>query len=297
MNQFSISQLSQFSGIKPHTIRIWEQRYNALKPHRSEGNTRFYDGEQLRRLLNIVSLSRTEKISKICAMSDEELFEIKSRYIEQAVSENDYSYFISQLIGDGINYDEAGFEKIFSECVTRFGFTTTYKSILYPVMVRVGLMWNADFLPPAQEHFLTNLIKQKIYAAIDAMGPSKENEETWLLFLPEEEFHDLGLLFGNYFIRSQGENVIFLGANVPVSAVEKVLENLRIDNILTFFVHQNLSENFEQYISNLHKIGADSRIHIAGDHNILKNLEVPNGVHKLTSVEELENRFQKQENL
>ncbi len=162
MDQFSISQLSQFSGIKPHTIRIWEQRYKALKPHRSEGNTRYYDGTQLRRLLNIVSLSTTgTKISRLCSMSDEELFQLREEYEGQAAKNNDYEYFINQLISGGMGYDEANFEKAFSHCLLRFGLQKSYVKVIYPMLNRIGLMWSTNNIPPSQEHYISNLVKTK----------------------------------------------------------------------------------------------------------------------------------------
>ncbi|MGK2864305.1 MAG: MerR family transcriptional regulator, partial [Chitinophagaceae bacterium] len=143
MNLFSISQLEQFSGIKAHTIRIWEQRYNALKPQRSEGNTRYYDNTQLRRLLNIVSLMNGKyKVSELCSMPDEKLFSLlrNQNEIRSAANET-HEYFIAQLIAAGIDFDEILFEKIFSACLLRFGIKHTYTHILSPVLVRIGVLW------------------------------------------------------------------------------------------------------------------------------------------------------------
>lgn len=289
MDQFSISQLSRFSGIKPHTIRIWEQRYNALQPHRSEGNTRYYDGNQLRRLLNIVSLSGSgNKISRLCSMSDEELFELRAEYENDAGLNKDYDFFISQLISGGMSYDERNFEKTFSHCLLRFGLQKTYKEIIFPLLDRIGLMWSVNNFPPSQEHYISNLLRQKIFTAIDSLPPVTKAENTWLLFLPEDEFHELGLLFSNYFLRSRDRNVIYLGASVPLSSVQHTLKELEITNLLLFMVHSDLHEKVEKYLNELSQIAGERKIYIAGsgiDPEILKSKKE---IIRLATVEDLE---------
>ncbi|WP_029036615.1 MerR family transcriptional regulator [Salinimicrobium xinjiangense] len=289
MDQFSISQLSQFSGIKPHTIRIWEQRYNALKPNRSEGNTRYYDGAQLRRLLNIVSLSGTgTKISRLCSLSDEELFKLREEYEGSAALSNDYEYFINQLIAGGMSYDETNFDKAFSHCMLRFGLQKTYIDIIHPLLDRIGLMWSTNNIPPSQEHYISNLLRQKMLTAIDSMPPVVEGEEKWLLFLPEDEFHELGLLFGNYFLRSKGKNVIYLGANVPLSSVEHTLEDVQIDNLLLFMVHRNEPENIAGYLEELRKIAGKRKVFIAGNGITLEDVSHDKYLIRLSTVEDME---------
>lgn len=289
MDQFSISQLSQFSGIKPHTIRIWEQRYKALTPHRSEGNTRYYDGTQLRRLLNIVSLSGTGiKISRLCAMSDEDLFELQEKYLEEAQQQNDYAYFISQLVSAGMNYDELSFDKSFSHCLLRFGLEKTYVNILYPMLERIGLMWSANSMPPSQEHYISNLLRQKIFTAIDSLPATHNNGRNWLLFLPEDEWHELGLLFSNYFLKSKGENVVYLGANVPLNSVEKALSDLKIDNLLLFKVHRDLPERTTEYLNELKEIAGKRNVFLAGSNFLVEDFKMPGNLLTLTSVDDLQ---------
>lgn len=294
MDQFSISQLSQFSGIKPHTIRIWEQRYNALQPHRSEGNTRYYDGSQLRRLLNIVSLSGTgNKISRLCKLSDEELFKLREEYEGSAGNSNDYDYFINQLIAGGMSYDETNFEKAFSHCMLRFGLQKTYVQIIYPMLNRIGLMWSTNNIPPSQEHYISNLLRQKMFTAIDAIPVPKEDEDNWLLFLPENEFHEIGLLFSNYLIRSKGGKVIYLGSNVPLSSIESILQQTKIDNLLLFMVHRDLPENIGEYLGELITIARDKSIFIAADRELSEKVSVTSPFTWLHSVEDLDRETSK----
>ncbi|UZH55955.1 MerR family transcriptional regulator [Salinimicrobium tongyeongense] len=289
MDQFSISQLSQFSGIKPHTIRIWEKRYNALKPHRSEGNTRYYDGEQLRRLLNIVALLPTgNKISKLCALSDEELYRMRMEYEKKAGVENDYQYFINQLIAAGMDYDEANFEKVFSHCLLKFGLEKMYMEIICPMLDRIGLMWSVDDIPPSQEHFISNLLRQKMFTAIDSMPATTEGGEPWLLFLPEDEFHELGLLFSNFLLRSRGRNVIYLGANVPLASVEKCLNDLHIENLLLFMVRCNLPEYIEAYLKQLKQVAGQRKIFVAGRATDSEEISTSENLVKIAKVEDLQ---------
>ncbi|MFD0975165.1 MerR family transcriptional regulator [Salinimicrobium gaetbulicola] len=292
MNSFSISQLSQFSGVKPHTIRIWEQRYNALQPQRSEGNTRFYDSSQLRRLLNIVSLTKTGmKVSKLCKMSDEELYGLQKEYINEALEESDFEYFVSQMISAGMNYDENNFEKIFSHCFIRFGLFKTYREIIYPMVNRVGLLWTTNTIPPSQEHYITNLLRQKLFTSIDSLTTEADNQGAWMLFLPEDEFHEMGLLFANYLIRSMGKKVIYLGPNVPLSSVERALEDTGAENLLLFMVHKDLPEHIEQFIAELGKIGRDKKIFVAANKELAADFSKEKAINWLYSIEDLEKQF------
>ncbi len=294
MNQFSISQLAQFSGIKAHTIRIWEQRYHALQPNRSEGNTRYYDGEQLRRLLNIVSLTGTgEKVSSLCSKSDEELFRLVEEYAPGAERQTDYQYFVSQLISAGMTYDEFNFHKIFSHCQLRFGLHKTYKQVIYPMLDRIGLMWMSNNIPPAQEHFLSNLLCQKIFTAIDALPLPQEKEDSWILFLPENEFHEIGLLFANFLLRSKGQRVVYLGANVPLSSVKTAQEDIKASNLLMFMVHKGLLGNISEYLQELEQLQEGPKIWIAANETFRKEADENKNLNWLFSVDDLEESLEK----
>jgi DNA-binding transcriptional MerR regulator len=294
MNSFSISQLQQFSGIKAHTIRVWEQRYNGLNPSRSEGNTRYYDNTQLRRLLNIVSLMDSGyKVSELCSMSDKSLFnliegELKSKLPQCEGSE----YFITQLISAGIGFDSAHFEKIFANCVLRLGITNTYVKVIYPMLEKIGLMWSTDTLPPASEHFISNIIKQKLFSAIDSLPPAISSKKSWLLFLPENEFHEIGLLFSYYLIRQAGHKVIYLGNNVPFDTLKKAIEETHPSHLLFFLVHNNTIENSQEYLDSLKKNFTKSQIYISGNEKLISKLKTGKGINWVRSVEDLEKQLQ-----
>lgn len=288
MDSFSISDLAQYSGIKPHTIRIWEKRYNALKPDRSLGNTRHYNNSHLRRLLNISGLLNTDnKVSELCAMSDEKL-ECLNGQILQSESSGPNRYFISQLISAALHYDEVLFTNLFSHCLLRFGLKDTYLNVLYPVLVRIGLMWQTGKMATASEHFISNLVRQKFFTTLDSLPPFRESSSTWILFLPENEFHELGLLMANYLLRISGCRVIYLGMNVPVSSVRTAVKQLRPDHILLFFVHNDMPENLQNYLDKLGKDLPVKKIYAALDPGLASQVKKGKKIHFLQSPGELE---------
>lgn len=289
MNLFSISQLSRLSGIKPHTIRIWEQRYDALRPNRSEGNTRYYDNKQLRRLLNIVSLMNGGyRVSELSVMPDKKLFNLIEEISGKDFKKNKTEYFILQLISAGMNYDEIDFDKIFSHCLLKYGMRNTYVDIIYPMLKRVGIMWTTDLIQPAAEHFISNIIRQKLFTVIDSFPAAKQTSDSWLLFLPENEFHEIGLLFSHFIIRVSGQKSVYLGSNVPLESVKEAVKVSSAANLLLFLTHKDTKESIQQYLNELCAFFKSKKIIIAGDPIYFKNI----GVNKITSwiysVEDLE---------
>jgi len=291
MNLFSISQLSQFSGIKPHTIRIWEKRYNALTPTRSTGNTRYYDNSQLRRLLNIVSLSECGyKLTDICAMTDKKLFALVDEINKNASPNESADYFVSQLIGAGMGFNEEYFEKIFSHCLIRFGLKDNYVRVIYPMLLRIGIMWSTDHLGAAHEHFISNLLRQKLFTAINSLPPPTSSADNWLLFLPENEFHEIGLLLANYLIRLSGRKVIYLGTNVPFQSITSAVEQIKPDNLLLFMVHNDVPENLKNYFNQLVKI-FNGQIYLAANEKLTTQFKSNKKIHLLQNISVLEQRL------
>lgn len=293
MDLFSISQLQQFSGIKSHTIRIWEQRYNALQPNRSEGNTRYYSNQQLKRLLNIVSLMGNEyKISELCSMTDEVLAKIINGHFKKKSSPYlAIEYSASQLIAAGMDLDEKYFDKVFSKCVSRYGIKNTYVKVISPMLARIGLMWTTGEMPPAQEHFISNLIRQKLFAAIDSLPSPKSLKNGWLLFLPENEFHEIGLLFSNYLIRSSGASVFYLGANTPLDTLANVAKDISPSHMLFFLVHNDDPKDVQHYLNILTAKFKKTKMYISGNENLITQLSIGRLFTWIRSVEELEERL------
>lgn len=292
MNQFSISQLAQFSGIKAHTIRMWEQRYNALQPNRSEGNTRYYDNAQLRRLLNIVSLMRGDyKVSELCVLDDERLFKMVGEFKSIGTNDEADDYFVSQLISAGMSYDAPLFGKIFSQSIRRYGMKETYLRVIYPMLVRIGIMWSGDAMPPAPEHFISNLVRQKLFSAIDSLPNERSASDSWLLFLPENELHEIGLLFAHYLIRLSGRKVVYLGSNVPLESLSLAIAETLPANLLLFLAHRDLPATVQEYLENLENQFMGKNIFVAGEKEFTDQLKGGKKIHFLSTVDDLEKQL------
>jgi MerR family transcriptional regulator, light-induced transcriptional regulator len=292
MDHFSIADLARYSGIKPHTIRIWEKRYHALRPRRSTGNTRYYDTAQLKRLLNITGLLDSEfKVSELCMMTDKELMALNSRFLA-AAEPAPTEYFVSQLVSAAITYNETQFANIFSHCLLRYGMKDSYLDVLFPALVRVGMMWLGDAIPVASEHFISNLIRQKLFTAIDSLPPPKTEGTSWILFLPENEFHDIGLLLAAYLIRLSGHKVIYLGGNLPESSLKDAVQMLKPDFLLLFLVHRDLKAGLQKYIDHLNKISTPKKIYVAADLALTQALKPGNKIRFLSSATELQQQLE-----
>lgn len=292
MDSFSISQLQQFSGIKAHTIRIWEQRYNALEPARSEGNTRYYSGEQLRRLLNIVSLLHSGmKISELCAMNDEKLNRLIEKQAVPAQPANpEYEFYISQIIAAALEYNEVRFDKVFSNALLRYGLKDAYINIVYPSLDRLSLMWSASVLAPAQEHFITGLFRQKFLVAADALPfptSATAGKDAWLLFLPEDELHELGLLLANYLLRQAGKKVFYLGPDVPYDSLVAAVKAIKPSTLLFFLVRKNDPEKDRELLTNISQQFYHLHIYTACDVARFTDLKKPKNCTLLHEVDDL----------
>jgi DNA-binding transcriptional MerR regulator len=213
MGTYSIKELEQLSGIKAHTIRIWEKRHNLIKPLRTNSNIRFYSDEDLKKIIN-VSLLNTNglKISSIARMSDEEL---SQKVLEFGESKNQSRIYIDQLVTSMIDLDEDKFEEILLTLEQKYGFEAAVTETIYPFLDKIGLLWQTGNITPAHEHFISNLIRQKIIVAIASLPSTSKSTIRAVLFLPENELHEIGLLFYHYIARKCGFKTYYLGQSVP----------------------------------------------------------------------------------
>ena len=192
---------------------------------------------------------------------------------------------INQMIGAGLTYDEALFEKAFSNSIVSFGLMPAYQKVLYPMLVKIGLLWTTSELYPSQEHFVVNLIKQKMSAAIDALNPVSNDAETWLLFLPEGEQHDLGLLIANYGLRAMGVKVIYLGADVPLENLHMISDQVKPTHYLTFSVRTNQYNLINKYCAYLEKELNNPQIYICCVNDMVNNLKLTPNQNVICSFE------------
>jgi len=251
MGSYSIDQFSSITGITKFVLRTWENRYAYLKANRSETNIRIYTDDMIVRALNTnYLLENGYKISKISKMSEIELIkiidEIKVRQIEAKES-----YYINQIIISTLEFSTSKFNKLFDEGILDFGILDFYKKVILTTLDRIGILWLTNRVAPSQEHFLSENIKQKLIVASDIYFKKENKKETWLLFLPENEFHEIGLLFARFLLVKNGFNVIYLGSNHPFESLNQVDEKIKIDNTLMFSVSKSSLININSTIEYL----------------------------------------------
>jgi len=235
MGNYSIDQFSSITGITKFVLRTWENRYDYLKANRSETNIRIYTDEMIVRALNTnYLLENGYKISKISKISEIELIKIICE-IKINKNEADEDYYINQIIISALDFDSSRFNKIFEEGVLDFGLINFYKSIILKTLNRIGILWLTNRVNPSQEHFLSEKVKQKLIVSTELYN-NKKMKQTWLLFLPENEYHEIGLLFARFLLISSGFNVIYLGSNLPYESLKQVNLKLKIDNTLMFSI-------------------------------------------------------------
>jgi DNA-binding transcriptional MerR regulator len=287
MSRFSISQLGRFSGIKPHTIRAWEIRYQALKPSRSQGNTRYYEADQMKRLLAMSSLVQAgHKVSEVATLTDNGL----ELLLENTYKESDSQtqrYFISQLIAAGMTYNVARFDEIFGQCLVRYRLKDAYQLVLLPMLECIGLLWKCNRTSPSQEHFISNLIRQKLFTSAESVAPAGPDADKWLLFLPENEFHELGLLLAYSLIRLSGQQAIYLGANVPWSSMASAVKDIQPDKILFFKRNQDVSKYLTGFLKEFEDSRPGKKIYGAGTGRQAIRTFSGTKVQWLTTVEDL----------
>ncbi len=277
MIKYSIKDLEQLSGIKAHTIRIWEKRYGLFEPERTPTNIRYYSDEDLKKLLNVTILNRNGyKISNIVSMDNGEMNE---RIIEISDSFHDFTNQIEQLTLAMIDFDEVRFERVLSSSVIKIGFDETVTRILYPFFERIGVLWQIGTIYPAQEHFVSNLIRQKLIIAIDGqVGNFKVDPQTFLLFLPPNEWHELGLLFYNYLIRKAGHNVIYLGQSLPLEDLSEIQNKQKIDCLFTTFTTPISHKKYTETIMHLSQSFKENKIYITGGQSLEHKLQLPDNI-------------------
>ncbi len=245
MTRYSIDQFSGITGITKFVLRTWENRYGYLKAERTDTNIRVYTDEMVVRALNTnYLLNNGEKISKIAKLSDPEIVEAVYNLKLQDGSDK-AEFYINEIIVSALTFNSVKFDSVYNEGVDEFGLLDFYKNVILETMRKIGILWLTNRVAPSQEHFLSEHIKQKIAVATDARFSKNNTGESWLLFLPEGEFHEIGLLFAKFLLIQHGYNVIFLGPNVPYGSLVQVSQNINIDNTLLFCVANTTKNNLD----------------------------------------------------
>lgn len=285
MRTYSIKDLEKLSGVKAHTIRIWEQRYHLLKPMRSDTNIRAYSDDELKKLLRLnILYSNGHKISKIADLSDKQ---ITQKIEELLYRDNSETSVIESLTISMIDMDENRFESVLNEYLGKHDFDQLMMKIVYPFLDRIGVLWVTNVIDPAQEHFISNLVRQKIVAAIDELGPCKYDQaKTVISFLNNEEMHELGLLYYSYQLKKHGFKVIYLGQMVPKADVFKAISTHAPEFVLTSFVNPKESGWIDSYLNDILKEFPDVHVLSSGIQSSTISVSNPR-LHILSHVTDL----------
>ncbi len=290
MSRYSIKELEKLSGIKAHTIRIWEKRYDVIKPKRTQTNIRFYSELDLKKLLNIAILNREGwKISDISKLKNKELTEKVMRF---TYNSKDLESQIEKLVIAMVDLDEMKFDQILSNAIMHEGFEQTIIKLIFPFFERIGLLWQTGSINPAQEHFISNLFRQKLMVAIDNLKiPDNKDAKTFILFLPEDEFHELGLLFYNYLIKKSGQNVIYLGSSVPFNDLIEASKLIKCHYLFTTITIALSGNKLRDYVQKLSDTFPKQIIFIAGMRIHEADFQLPGNVEKISSPTEVNERW------
>lgn len=247
VKKFSISDIEGLIGIKAHTIRAWEIRYNLVPPKRTPTNIRYYDEEDLKMLLNIVSLNENGyKISRIAKMSHKQISDLVAQL---KTDWNNNPVQMLNLSNATVEYNEESFSKILAGCIAEMGLVKTMDVVLFPFMKRIGMLWQTGAIDPSHEHFASNLIRDRIIVEIDKVKkPKNADAKRFLLFLPEKELHETGLLFARYLLKKCGHHTLYLGSEIPYADIKKVVESYKPDYAFIVLTSLNLGKDVNKVI-------------------------------------------------
>lgn len=283
--------MENLSGIKAHTIRIWEKRYNLFAPERTTTNIRTYNLGSLQKLLNITLLyNNGYKISKIAKL-DESQIPVLVREIVSTNSEKGHAINAFKLAM--VNFDQALFLNTYNSLLAERSFREIFNEVLIPLLNELGLLWQTDTISPAHEHFITHLIKQKIYInteKLQILEPTKK-DKVFALFLPENEIHEIGLLYINYEITLRGYKSIYLGQTMPIENLVDLLKYYDNVHFVSYFTVSPTKDDLNQYFNEFSRtlnLSGNSKLYVLG-HQIqhIREEELPSSIKVFNSIEHL----------
>jgi DNA-binding transcriptional MerR regulator len=287
---FSIKNLENLSGIKAHTLRIWEKRYNLLEPERTDTNIRRYSLDSLKRLLNVTLLyNHGFKISKIASLNEEEIPELVRSI---ALKSNSEQVAINAFKLSMINFDYDLFDTNYNEILQHHDFQYVFLNVFMPLMRELGILWQTGAISPSHEHFITNLIKQKIHLQTELLQrkkPKRGEHALFVIFLPENEIHELGVLYLNYLILNSGFRTIFLGQSLQTTSLETLYSYNTKFYFVTYLTVEPNKDEIMPFISQFHENllkDRDSKLLIFGPQQIeIDTDKLPGQVELFRSVE------------
>ena len=285
MGQYSIKDLEVLSGIKAHTLRIWEQRYKIVEPKRTDTNIRYYTDEQLKTILNVSVLNSSgRKISKIASLTSKEIAHEVLAMNQEHLNEGVY---INQLVEGMICLDKKLILNILKKSEDFDTLTDFFLKVVFPFLGRVGMLWSSNSINPGQEHFASNIIKRFLFNKIENLTEPKSDAPMFLLFLPEGDWHELSLLVAEYILKNNGNRVLYLGASVPDSDVKAILSLTKIDYLLCVSILSQPIVSIQNTINRIAELSHPVALMFAGRAFYHPDLKYPKAARIIYSFEDL----------
>lgn len=282
MAGYKIKDLEQLTGIKAHTIRMWEKRYGILHPERTETQIRTYNDRELMLLLNVALLNKNGiKISHIAEMDSGQITQKVLDFRGDNQLDTSHEKLVLALVG----LDEALFRSTLSELIDNVGLEYAFIDHLIPFLERIGVMWMVGTINPAQEHFMSNLIRQKIISETDKL-PVPEAKNTALLFLPEHEWHEISLLFYHFVLRKAGKSTFYLGQSLPYNALLECIDRIKPCCLVTSWLTSVDGKFIQRYFEDLHTDTHGIPI-FAGGYQVETHLSVLTKIEHIGSLESI----------
>ena len=284
MNHFTIKDIENLCGIRAHTLRTWEQRYKLFVAKRKESRHRIYDNDDLKELLRISFLyHKGYKISKIAELTPVEIQQLVEK---SCLQENDPELFVHQLIEAGLDFDKEKFEKIVNCLVLRTGLEKCIREVFYPFLERIGLLWMTNHVIPAQEHFVSHIIRKKIILATDGLDMATKNKPPVLIFAPAGEFHEIPLLAINYFFRKYNNRTVYFGTNVAIESLQYYMEYHEVESLYAHLITNLNNSGLEEYTGALCRQFPGKKIMLSGPATrCIENK--PGNLQLITSLDEM----------
>lgn len=269
MQAFTIRDIENLTGIKAHTLRIWEQRYDLMNPQRKTGNHRLYSNDDLKHLLKIATLYHNgHKISKIAALSADQINQFT---LETLVIKDPFQVYVNHLLEASVDFDEERLEKIISTCLVHYSFEKTVFKVLFPFLNKIGLLWSTGHIVPAMEHFASALFMRKIMVAIEGLEKPRGQGPVVVLFTPEAERHEMPILMMQYLLRKNGVRTVMLGQHVPLDVLTEYCNARPADYLFTHIITHLQRLHPDEYVAALSARFPDKKIIVSGA--VMQNLQ------------------------
>lgn len=286
MANYSIKDLENFTKIKAHTLRIWEQRYQLLSPKRTETNIRYYSDKDLKKILNINLLYQNGlKISKIAQLSENEIFEKAQEILikEDTSSQDVINKFVEYIL----ELDDQSIQELLRQQYDKLGMETLFTSVLIPLLEKIGVLWQVDAISVSHEHFVSNLLREFIIVKIDGLPINRRTKGKVVLFLKEAEKHELSLLFYYYLLKSRGYDCFYLGQSVPMKDLKILVQEIQPDFLVSSLIAELTKEDFKEFFTDIESFFDISKLFVGGIQLLQFKDQIPDQVHTIQSIDDI----------